>query len=170
MPVPDSSLPSPDDREVIEGIARVVAVEAGRVWLEPEQSSSCGGCHSAGLCGMGANNSRRLMARRFPLDGEYGLRMGERVVVGIHESSLSQGAMVAFGVPLLLLMAGGIAGQEWGGRDGLAFAGAMGGLVLGFGVSRVLANVMASRGKLTPRFLRRAYGTAVDGGCPTDQG
>jgi sigma-E factor negative regulatory protein RseC len=165
-----SALPDPDQREIVEGFARVVAVETGRVWLEPEQSGSCGGCHSAGLCGLGNNNPRRQAARRFPLDGELGLKLGERVVVGVNEGSLSRGAFVAFGVPLLLLVAGGIAGQELGGGDGMAFAGAMGGLAAGFLLSRILANVMSARGQLTPRFLRRAHAPGPDAGCHIDQG
>ncbi|CAA7625821.1 Positive regulator of sigma E activity [Magnetospirillum sp. LM-5] len=170
MQASGSTLPSPDDRELIEGFARVVAVEPGRVWLEPEQTSSCGGCHSAGLCGVGSRNPKRLELRRFALGGDLGLRMGERVVVGIPETSLSRGALVAFGVPLVFLAAGGIAGQELGRSDGLAFVGAVVGLAVGLLVSRVLASVMTARGQLTPRFLRRAYQPAQGASCTPDQG
>lgn len=165
-----SSLPDPDDLEIVEAFARVVAVDRGRVLLEPEESKACGGCHSAGLCGLGSRNAGKLAARRFTLHGDFGLRVGERVVVGIPEGSLSKGAMVAFGVPLLGLIGGGIAGQESLGTDQAAFFGAMAGAAVGFLVSRVLAGVMARRGQLTPRFLRRAYGAEQGGGCPTDLG
>lgn len=165
-----SSLPSPDDAELVEAFARVVKVEPGQVWLEPEQTSSCGGCRSAGVCGVGGGNPKKLELRRFTLPGDLGLRLGERVVVGISESTLSTGALVAFGVPLLCLIAGGITGQELGKSDGLAFVGAMGGLAVGLLMSRLLAGWMAARGQLTPRYLRRAYQPPAGSGCDTDQG
>ena len=43
----------------VEGIAHVVAVEGNRVWLEPEQTGSCGGCAASGVCGAKGMGWRR---------------------------------------------------------------------------------------------------------------
>ena len=73
----------------IEGIARVVHVEDGIAWLEPEQTTSCGSCASAAACGAGATGigtvARRLEQRRFALGDAAmpALRVGERIVVGV---------------------------------------------------------------------------------------
>ncbi|MDE2117784.1 MAG: SoxR reducing system RseC family protein, partial [Betaproteobacteria bacterium] len=75
---------------MVEGIAQVVAVEGNMVWLVPESGSSCGGCASASACGSKGigTTASRLEARRFQLVNDAGLRVGERVVVGIRENAL----------------------------------------------------------------------------------
>jgi len=172
MPEFDSTFADAGDHDLIEGFARVVAVEGGRVWLEPEQTASCGTCSSVGLCSIGkdALTASKLAARRFQLPGDLGLRMGERVVVGIRDDALVKGAMTAYGVPLLTLLAGGIAGQELGGGDNMAVLGAVAGLVFGLIVSRLLANSLSARGVLTPRFLRRTFDPPTDADCHMDHG
>ncbi len=167
-----SSFPQTDDQGMVEGFARVVAVEGGRVWLEPEEMSSCGTCHSAGLCSIGKDGgqAKRLASKRFPLPGDLGLRVGERVVVGIAEGTLLKGAATAYGLPLTTLLAGGIIGQELYRTDSMAALGAFSGLVLGLGLARILASILAARGSLTPRFLRRAYAMAPDAACTSDHG
>ena len=167
----DSSFADDDGHELIEGFARVVAVADGRAWLEPEQTSSCGSCSSVGLCSIGkdALTARKLEARRFPRPGALGLRVGERVVVGVRDDTLVKGAMTAYGLPLLTLLAGGIAGQEWGKTDAFAALGAVLGLVLGLIVARIVAKGLSERGVLTPRFLRRAFEPSQDGECHEDK-
>ncbi|CAA7617083.1 Positive regulator of sigma E activity [Candidatus Terasakiella magnetica] len=167
-----SSFPGADESDLVEGFARVVAVEGGRVWLEPEQTKSCGTCASAGLCSIGKDlgEAKRLEARRFQLPGNLGLRVGERVVVGVREDTLVKGAMTAFGLPLLTLLIGGITGQEWGQSDGMAALGAASGLVLGLAIARVLANIFTARGILTPRFLRRAHELPQEAECHPEHG
>ena len=75
---------------MVEGIAHVVAVDGAVAWLVPEQTTSCGGCASASACGAKGigTTASRLEARRFQLVNDIGLRVGERVVVGIRENAL----------------------------------------------------------------------------------
>ncbi|RAU21578.1 Fis family transcriptional regulator [Paramagnetospirillum kuznetsovii] len=167
-----SSFPDADGQTLLEGFARVVAVEGGRAWLEPEETTSCGTCHSAGLCSIGkdAGNAKRMAAKRFQLPGDLGLKVGERVVVGISETALVKGAATAYGLPLIALLAGGILGQEFYATDGMAALGAFGGLVVGLGLARLLADGLSARGVLTPRFLRRDYHLPPDAACTSDHG
>lgn len=167
-----SSFPDSNDQGLVEGFARVVAVEGGRAWLEPEETTSCGTCHSAGLCSIGKDggNAKRKAAKRFQLPGDLGLRVGERVVVGIAEGTLLRGAATAYGLPLLTLLGGGILGQELYATDGMAALGAASGLVLGLGLAKLLANSLSARGVLTPRFLRRDYSLPPDAACTSDHG
>lgn len=144
---------------MVEGIARVVAVEGETAWMEPEQTTSCGGCASSGACGakgMGTTASR-LEARRFPLDNsEAQLMVGERVVVGVRQTALVKASLVAYALPLVsALVAGGVA-QGSAGRDGITMAAMLAGLVFGLIVARYSAKRLSSRGEIAPRFLRRA--------------
>jgi len=143
---------------LVEGTARVVAVDGDRVWLVPEQTTSCGSCASSGACGAKGigTTASRLEARRFPLDNEAGLIIGERVVVGIRETALLKASLTAYALPLTtMLVAGGVA-QSIAGSDGVTMASMAAGLALGLLAARLGAGRLFSRGEIAPKFLRRA--------------
>ena len=143
---------------LVEGMARVVAVEGNVVWLEPEQTTSCGGCASSGLCGAKGIGTvaSRLELRRFPLENEPGLRVGERVVVGVSERALLKASGTAYALPLTTMLAAG-AGAQWvAGSDGITMLSTLGGLAVGLVAARLGARLLGARGQLAPRFLRRA--------------
>jgi sigma-E factor negative regulatory protein RseC len=143
---------------LVEGTARVVAVDGSRVWLVPEQTTSCGSCASSGACGAKGigTTASRLEARRFPIDNEAGLMVGERVVVGVRETALLKASLTAYALPLIaMLVAGGVA-QSIAGSDGITMAAMVVGLALGLGAARLGAGRLFSKGEIAPRFLRRA--------------
>jgi sigma-E factor negative regulatory protein RseC len=168
-----STFPDADDRDMVEGFARIVAITGGKAWAEPEPVAGCGTCHSAGLCSIGkqmGDPSARQLAKRFALPGDLGLVVGDRVVVGVREDTLTKGALTAYGLPLLTLLAGGIMGQELGQSDGYAALGAAGGMLVGLLGARLVADFLSARGVLTPRFLRHAFEAPADGTCHTEHG
>jgi len=141
---------------LVEGVARVVAIDAGGTWLEPEQGASCGGCTSmaCGAKGLGTMASR-LAARRFSLQGHPELRLGDRVVVGVRGDALLKAAGTAYAIPLCIMLAGGGMAQALAGRDSVTLAATVLGLVLGLGIARLMAARLAVRGITSPRLLRR---------------
>lgn len=148
---------------LVEGIAHVVAVEGAVVWLEPEQTSSCGACAASSACGakgLGTASSR-LEARRFSLENHPGLVVGERVVVGIRENALIKASLTAYAIPLAAMLGAGALAQWAAGSDGITMATMVGGLLLGLGLARLSASRMSARGELAPRFLRRADAASV---------
>ena len=141
---------------LVEGIARVVADDGARVWLEPEQTSTCGGCASAAACGGKTGQSdRRLKARRFAVGKEAGLKLGDRVVIGMSEYALIRASAIAYAIPLLSMMGGAVTAQLTFGGDAAAMAAAAGGLLLGVLVARVWAGRLQESGELSPHLLRR---------------
>jgi sigma-E factor negative regulatory protein RseC len=157
----------PADLRSVEGIARVVRIEGDQVWLEPEQTTSCGHCASSASCGtreaagMGTVTSR-LQARRFLLDSTGGLgdgqkfREGDRLVVGVSERALLKAALTAYGLPLLFALVSASVVQGLYGEDATTLLGMLGGLGLGLLAARLNARRLAARGELAPRFVRRA--------------
>ena len=141
-----------------EGIAQVVEVEGNMAWLVPESGSSCGGCSSAAACGSKGIGTiaSRLEARRFQLVNDAGLRVGERVVVGINENALLRASITAYVIPLATLLGIGALAQSVAGSDTITMAAMLAGLVLGLWLARVRAGRLMARGELAPRFLRRA--------------
>lgn len=143
---------------MVEGLAHVVAVEGNLAWLVPEVGSSCGGCASATACGSKGIGTvaNRLEARRFQLVNDAGLRVGERVVVGIRENALLKASITAYVIPLTTLLGAGALAQWAAGNDIITMASMFAGLVLGLGLARLGAGRLMVKGDLAPRFLRRA--------------
>ncbi|HEY4696696.1 MAG TPA: SoxR reducing system RseC family protein [Gallionella sp.] len=141
-----------------EGIAQVVEVDGNTAWLVPEPGSSCGGCSSAAACGSKGIGtvSSRLEARRFQLVNDAGLRIGDRVVVGIRENALLRASITAYVIPLAILLTAGALAQWVAGSDMVTMAAMLAGLVLGLWLARVRAGHLMTKGELAPRFLRRA--------------
>lgn len=159
----------PSGRGLVEGTARVVSVDGDTAWLEPEQTTSCGTCVSAKACGAKSGHSAGwLVARRFAVDNDYGLEVGDRVVIGISDQTLLRASMTAYGLPLLSLFAAGFVAKSMGGGDAVCAAAAIGGLLFGMVAARLRARRLSERGELAPRFLRRAPAIVPpDGACNT---
>jgi len=148
----------------VEGIARVVRVTDEQLWLEPEQTTSCGHCASSASCGIEAREAAgigtvtsRLQERRFVVDNPgAGYREGDRLVVGVSEGSLLSASLTAYGLPLLFALTAGSVTQGIYGEDLTTMFGMVGGLLLGFVAARFNARRLAAKGDLVPRILRRA--------------
>jgi sigma-E factor negative regulatory protein RseC len=152
-----------DESVLVEGFANVVAIDGETAWLEPEQTSSCGSCAASSACaakGMGTLASR-LEDRRFPLANDVGLVVGEKVVIGIQNSTLVQGSLIAYGIPLATMwLAAGVA-QSLAGKDMVTMTAMAAGLAFGLGIARLGAARLSARGTMAPHFLRRAGREAV---------
>lgn len=114
---------------MLEQHAIVLKTEGDLAWVEARESGTCGSCGSGGC------STRRLAdlfgrrERAFPVDNALRAAAGERVVIGIPPGALWKSAFRLYGLPLLLLFAGGLLGQHAGGDLG-AVAGAVCGLLL----------------------------------------
>lgn len=161
IPIGDSSpeeTTDPSQPALVEGTARVVAVEGNVAWLEPEQTTSCGSCASSGLCGAKGigTMASRLERRRFPLANQPDLAVGERVVVGVSERALLKASGTAYALPLLVMFGAGAAAQSSAGSDGITMVSMVAGLGIGLVAARLGARWLGARGQLAPRYLRRA--------------
>jgi len=143
---------------MVEGIAQVVKIEGKTAWLVPEQGSSCGSCASAAACGSKGvgTTASRLDNRRFRIDNNANLAVGERVVFGIRDNVLLKASIAAYVIPLATLVLAGALAQWQFGSDLITMAAMVAGLVIGLGISRLEARRLYIRGDLAPLFLRRA--------------
>ncbi|MBF0562545.1 MAG: SoxR reducing system RseC family protein [Alphaproteobacteria bacterium] len=148
--------PDPRGRTMIEGFARVVSVEGGTAWLEPDQPQSCGGCKSSGMCGPG--KSGLIKGRRFSMSNEHGFRVGERIVVGVGEETLLRASLVAYAMPLVVMLAAAMAAQLMTNSDAAAVGAAVVGLGAGLLLAKYGAGRLSARGDLSPKYLRHAHG------------
>lgn len=151
---------------LVEGTARVVAIEHGIPWLEPEQTTSCGGCAASGLCGAKGigTAASQLARRRFPLPDAPRLVVGERVVVGVSEQALLKASGIAYALPLVFMFGAGGVAQWLAGSDGITMVSMVAALGVGLIAVRRGGQALSAHGQLAPRFLRRA---GVNETCPT---
>lgn len=154
------------DLHTVEGIARVVSIDHGVAWFEPEQTTSCGHCASSAACGAGSSATgggsgigsiaRRIEFRRFALDNANGLHVGDRVVVGVDDRSLIKASLTAYAIPLVTALTAGSLAQSAYDSDLLTMAAMATGLFGGLLIARIVARTLTRRGELSPRYLRRA--------------
>ena len=142
----------------VEGVAQVVAVDGKLAWLVPEQTSSCGSCAASGACGAKGIGTvaSRLEARRFQLNNDVNLRVGDRVVVGVRENALIKASITAYAIPLATLLSAGALAQWLAGNDIITMTAMFAGLGAGLLLARIGAARLLVRGELAPKFSRRA--------------
>lgn len=147
------------DAPLVEAEARVVAIEGGLAWLEPQQRSGCSACVAAPTCGAatlaraagGGRAGQRLAARCFPVEAER-LAVGDRIVVGLRDDALAQAALTAYALPLAVMLGAALLAELASGREWVSLLAMAGGLVLGLALARALGARIAA----APRVLRHA--------------
>ena len=136
---------------MIEERAVVAEAGAGYAWVEIQRRSACGACQASGGCGTAtlakAWGVRSMRTRAL---STLSLQPGEEVIVGLADGVLLRGALLAYLLPLALLLAGAMLGQA-------AFAGAGEELVilsgvLGLGLGFLAVRVMSRRFREDVRF------------------
>lgn len=146
--------PHDSDDALIEGLARVVAVDRDHVWLVAEQPAACGSCATRSACG-GGNTAKAVASWRAPRSlgpGQALLAHGDTVHMGVDRSALTRAALTAYSLPLVTMLMSASAVQ--GAGDGVAIAAALAGLLAGVAVARVLTRRW--RDALEPVVLGRA--------------
>lgn len=143
---------------MIEERARVAEAGDGYAWVEIERRSACGSCHASGGCGTATLakvwSGRQVRTRAI---STLPLRPGDEVIVGLAEGVLLRGALLAYLLPLALMLTGALLGEA-------AFAGAgeepviaLGALGLGLGFLAVRAATQRWRddARFQPVVIRR---------------
>lgn len=132
----------------MENSGQVTKLLGERAEVHVSPAAACGKCSAASMCGAGGKK-RPLLARN-----TIGAAVGDWVVVSISESRGTVSALVVFGVPTLLLLAGVLAG---GLTRGDLWAGILGGagLVLGILVVTIVDRQTRRSGRGLPEIVRK---------------
>jgi sigma-E factor negative regulatory protein RseC len=146
------------DSNLIEGLARVVAVDRDQVWLVAQQAAACGSCATRSACG-GGSTAKAAASWRAPRSlgaGQALLALGDTVHIGLDREALTRASVTAYALPLVTMLLSAVALQDAG--DGVAIAAALVGLLAGLASARVLAKRW--RDALVPVLLGRAVNHA----------
>jgi sigma-E factor negative regulatory protein RseC len=109
----------------------VTRAEADMVWVEAREPSGCGTCGGSGCSTRQLAELFRPRFRGFRVRDPLGVKAGEMVWVGYPAGSIWHGALEAYGLPLLLVLLGGLLGQLVYTSDAGAALGAGLGLLTG---------------------------------------
>ena len=111
----------------------VIEVSAGKVSVQVERISACGGnCASCGGC------SGQGVIVTAPNDPQQPFRMGEMVELEMPDKKFLGRAFGGYGLMAVAMLAGAVLGSWVSGKEGGAVAGAFLGLAAGFGLVRFL--------------------------------
>ena len=144
---------------MIEEQALVVGIEADGALLEVVRRAPCGLCGQTRGCG--ASLFGRLPGHRnrvFKALNSLNAQVGDQVVIGVDEKALLASSLVAYGIPLALLLAGAVAGTWLApeGGDAWPLAGAGAGLVAGLLWLKGHAAGHGLDARYRPQILRQA--------------
>lgn len=149
---------------MIEENGIVISVDGDLAEVETQRQGSCGSCSANGACG--TSLVARYLGRK-PLHlharNRAGAAPGDRVVVGVPEDGLVMASLAAYLVPVLGLMAGGMAGAGFFPAVGEA-ASTIGGFA-GLGLGLLWLGRYGRAHAQDPRYravvLRRVSGLSV---------
>ena len=133
---------------MITEVGQVAKVQPDLVWVRTIQSSACGACQAKSGCGQHVLSRFVDSSRLIPLlpNKELTLREGQSVEIGIGENVVVVTSLIAYVLPIVLLVVGAAAGAGLGASDFWSVSGALFGLACG-----------AFIGRFTLRFLNPAW-------------
>lgn len=147
---------------MLEQTAVVIVVDPGAIWVRAVENAGCASCGGKGCATRRLADLFRRPRHGFQVESPLPLRVGERIVVGIPDGSVLKGALWAYGLPLVTMLAGALLAHWLSPGDGSALAG----LIFGGLVGAMLARrVRAHR----PVVLRRE-GAHPDSIIPIEKG
>jgi sigma-E factor negative regulatory protein RseC len=121
---------------MLEETGEVVAIEGRYVVIETQRRSACGHCSSGDNCGTSVLADLFSKSRgKVRLPNHLGLRVGDQAVIGINESVLLYAAVLAYMLPLLLMIAATVVASLAGFSDSIGFVMSMVGLFIGMFIS-----------------------------------
>jgi len=127
---------------LLEETGKVVAIEGAYAVIETQQRSACSSCATGDSCGTSALSGLFSQRRhKVHLLNHLNLRVGDMAVIGINETVLLSTAILAYMLPLLLMISFAVLSSLSGFDDGINFVFSLLGLFTGMQISnRIVGN------------------------------
>lgn len=121
---------------MLEQTAQVTRTAPDGIWVQAVEPSGCGTCGGQGCSSRRIAELFQRKPRHFLVDCDLSLAPGDRVVVGIAHGSVLKSALRAYGLPLVLMLAGALLAHGILPGDGPALMGMLLGAVVGWLAAR----------------------------------
>ncbi len=124
---------------MIETRVKVISRQAGKLLVESTERSGCGGCGSRNVCGV-SGLAKYFAGGRKPvaLSCSEDVGQGEELQLQMSEGDLLKAGMMAYLVPSVFAIGGAALFTLGGYGDGYAVLGALGGVLAGLLLMRLL--------------------------------
>ena len=121
---------------MLEQTAEVIRTASDGIWVQAVEPSGCGTCGGQGCSSRRIAELFQRKPRHFLVDCDLSLAPGDRVVVGIAHGNVLKSALRAYGLPLVLMLAGALLAHGILPGDGPALMGMLLGGVVGWLAAR----------------------------------
>lgn len=143
---------------------RVVAVEAGAVWVETIRSSTCGKCAARAGCGNGvlarAGEGKGLIrAIASPEVSAADCAIDDQVEIVLPEAAVLKGSVLVYLLPLLLAIVFAVVGERFG--EGVSVLGFVLGIGCGFLIVHWVPALIGGPEQFEPRLAARSASEEV---------
>lgn len=141
---------------MIEEHGRVVAIEAGAVWVETLRKSTCSSCSASSGCGQGLMDKLGVGHKRGLVRAlcDLSVDVGDSVVIGIREDLLVRGSLLLYLLPLVGLFCIALLAQALGASEPQIIIAGLSGLALGWVLVRRRSQQTANNPDLQPVIVR----------------
>lgn len=135
---------------------KVRAVDGHEAIVEVEQGG-CGRCHEKGGCG-GQHLTQMLCAgnKTYRVDNPDGAAVGDFVTIAIAAGAVRRSANLAYGLPLVAVIVGAVAGMQVAGDPGAIAGGGLGLFFAWLTVRRVAAPGIVNS-QVRPYIISRSH-------------
>ena len=138
---------------MLEEPAEVVEIVGNFARVRAYPKLACGSCSARSGCGTSLLSSLfPERGRTFMAQNTIGATIGDRVVVGVDESSMQRASLLMYLVPLLGFFGGALVGVDY--SEGASVLGAVSGLFLGLYAVRKWTSPCFRKQNLHMRILR----------------
>lgn len=139
---------------MIEERGRVLGVDGGHALVQAAAKGGCSACSAASGCGVSKLGKLvRTRPQAWRIENTLDARPGDEVVLGIADEALLQAAVIAYGLPVLGLVAGAVASPALGSGPLSAVLASAAGLAAGLLLARRVSRRLTAR--LAPRMVSR---------------
>jgi len=120
--------------EMIEQVAHVHELDQTSVWLDTIRLSTCNSCSMKSGCGQRLMNQATNCKRsriELPLPHNLDLKVGDEVVLGVPQQAFIKASLLAFAMPLVVMVGFALMAQYWTLSEPLTVVSALLGLGAG---------------------------------------
>ncbi len=151
---------------MIEEVGKVVAIKGNLAWVETLRQSACDTCSAKAGCGHSALAKLGQKTNHLQASCPFNVEVGERVVVGVPEDIMLKSSVMAYLMPLLMMLVFALVVDHYASREAYTALAAVLGLALGFVFLRWHFSRHQHDQRYQPVVLRRAGSSQPVSGCP----
>ncbi|MCG7960414.1 MAG: SoxR reducing system RseC family protein [Candidatus Thiodiazotropha taylori] len=142
------------EQEMLEESARVIGVVDDKIWIETESRSGCSQCASSNCTTSVVAKLFGVQKNKLLIDNDLQAKPGDQVVIGVPGRLIARASVLAYLLPLILMLGFTLVGSALGINDAMQSLLALAGLSIGLLLVRWYTNRDISTPDYGPQLLK----------------